>query len=96
MQSLGPAHIAPLLVGVGLGVAGFAPMLAVTLLVRNKRMQPSVGKGMVAVALSLVFLMGALAAVWVLAPQDILVVSLGFLGGFLGMWAVLAAKSTSH
>lgn len=96
MQPLGPAHIVPLLAGVGLGIAGFAPMLVVTLLVRAKRMKPTVGKGMAALAVSFVFLMGAFAAVWVMAPQDILVVSSGLLFGFLGMWAALAVKTTSH
>lgn len=96
MQLLGLAHIAPLLMGVGLGVVGFAPMLAVSLLVHAKRMRASVGKGMAALAVSFVFLMAAFAAVWALAPQDILAVAFGFLGGFLGMVAYMVARTTSH
>lgn len=96
MQTLDPTHIFDLVAGVGLGVAGFAPLLAVVLMVRSGRIKPSVGKGMAALAASFVFLMAAFGAIWVLVPRDILAVAIGFLGGFLVMWAVLAAMTMSH
>lgn len=85
-----------LAVGMGLGVAAFAPLFAVVLLARSGRLKPTVGKGMAALGISFVFAMTALALVWMSAPQDMLVVAIGFLVGFLVMWAVLAAKTMSH
>ena len=79
-----------------MGVAGFAPLLAVVQMVRSGRIKPSVGKGMVALAISFIFLMTAFGAIWLLAPRDLPVVAVGFLMGFLVMWAVLAAKTMSH
>lgn len=96
MQALDPAHIWSLIVGVGLGVAGFAPLLTVVQMVRSGRIKPSVGKGMVALAISFIFLMTAFGAIWLLVPRDLPVVAVGFLGGFLIMWAVLAARTMSH
>ena len=40
--------------------------------------------------------MAAFALVWMSGPQDLPVVAVGFLMGFLVMWAVLAAKTMSH
>ena len=80
----------------GIGVAGFMPMLAVVLLARKKRMRPTVGKGMAALAISFVFLMAVFALMWAVAPADVVVFAIGFLGGFLIMWAVLAAMTMSR
>ncbi len=88
--------LAALVAGVGLGIVGFAPMLAVVVLARKGRIKPTVGKGLAALAVSFVFLMAGLSAAWVLAPGTILMTSAGFLGGFLAMWAALAAISMSH
>lgn len=96
MLQLGPIHAPALVGGVALGVAGFAPLAIMVLLVRSKRIKGSIGKGLASVALSFTFLMAALALVWVAAPQDILVVTIGVLGGFLVMWAVLAAITMSR
>lgn len=96
MLQLGPIHAPALIGGVVLGVAGFAPLAAMVLLVRSKRIKGSIGKGLAAIALSFTFLMAALALVWVAAPQDILVVTIGVLGGFLVMWVVLAAITMSR
>lgn len=96
MLQLGPIHAPVLIGGVALGVVGFAPLSAMVLLVRSRRIKGSIGKGLAAVALSFTFLMAALALVWVTVPQDILVVTIGVLGGFLVMWAVLAAIAMSR
>lgn len=96
MLQLGPIHALPLLGGVVLGIAGFAPLAAMVLLVRAKRIKGSIGKGLAAIALSFTFLMAALALVWAGAPQDILVVTIGVLGGFLIMWAALAVIAMSR
>ena len=90
------SDIGVLVAGVGIGIAGFLPMSAVVLLVRKGRMRPTVGKGMVAVAISFVFLMASFALMWALAPADVVVFAIGFLGGFLIMWAVLAAMTMSR
>ena len=94
MLQLGPIHAPALIGGAVLGVAGFAPLAAMVL--RSKRIKGSIGKGLAAIALSFTFLMAALALVWVAAPQDILVVTIGVLGGFLVMWVVLAAITMSR
>lgn len=96
MLQLGPIHAPALIGGTVLGVAGFAPLAAMVLLVRSRRIKGSIGKGLAAIALSFTFLMAALALVWVAAPQDILVVTIGILGGFLVMWVVLAAITMSR
>ncbi|MDO4436559.1 MAG: hypothetical protein Q4B77_01200 [Coriobacteriaceae bacterium] len=96
MPQLGPIHAPALVGGVLLGIAGFAPLIAVSMLVRSKRMKGSIAKGLAAVALSFSFLMAALALVWVVVPQDILVVTIGVLGGFLIMWTALAVMSMSR
>lgn len=88
--------IGVLVAGVGIGIAGFLPMLAVVLLARAKRMRPTVGKGMAALAVSFVFLMASFALMWAVAPADLVVFAIGFLGGFLVMWAVLAAMTMSR
>lgn len=96
MLQLGPIHALPLIGGVVLGIAGFAPLAAMVLLVRSKRIKGSIGKGLAAIALSFTFLMAALALVLAAAPQDILVVTIGVLGGFLIMWAALAVIAMSR
>ncbi len=58
------SDIGVLVAGMGIGVAGFMPMLAVVLLARKKRMRPTVGKGMAALAISFVFLMAVFALMW--------------------------------
>lgn len=93
---VGSSDISVLVAGVGIGIAGFLPMSAVVLLARKGRMRPTVGKGMVAVAISFVFLMASFALMWALAPADVVVFAIGFLGGFLIMWAVLAAMTMSR
>lgn len=96
MPNLASLNAAALAGGVGLGVAGFAPLLAVVVLGHAKRINATVGKGLAALGVSFVFLMVALAAVWLSSPEDILVVTAGMLIGFLAMWAVLAACALSH
>lgn len=96
MLQLGPIHAPALIGGAVLGIAGFAPLAAMVLLVRAKRIKGSIGKGIAAIALSFTFLMAALALVWAAAPQDILVVTIGVLGGFLIMWAALAVIAMSR
>lgn len=96
MQALDPSHILTLVMGAGLGIAAFAPLLAVVLMARAKRLRPTVGKGMAALGLSFAFSMAGLGAVWLSAPQDILVVAIGFLVGFLVMWTALAVITMSH
>ena len=88
--------ISVLVAGVGIGFAGFSPMLTVVMLARKKRVRPTVGKGMAALAVSFVFLMAAFALMWVVSPADLVVFAIGFLGGFLVMWAVLAAITMSR
>lgn len=88
--------IGVLVAGMGIGVAGFMPMLTVVLLAWKKRMRPTVGKGMAALAISFVFLMAVFALMWAVAPADVVVFAIGFLGGFLIMWAVLAAMTMSR
>ena len=90
------SDIGVLVAGMGIGVAGFMPMLAVVLLARKKCMRPTVGKGMAALAISFVFLMAVLALMWAVAPADLVVFAIGFLGGFLVMWAVLAVITMSR
>lgn len=90
------SDISVLVTGMGVGVAGFMPMLTVVLLARKKRIQPTVGKGMAALAVSFVFLMAVFALMWAVAPADLVVFAIGFLGGFLVMWAVLAAITMSR
>lgn len=90
------SDIGVLVAGMGIGVAGFMPMLTVVLLARKKSMRPTVGKGMAALAISFVFLMAALALMWAVAPADLVVFAIGFLGGFLVMWAVLAVITMSR
>ncbi len=85
------SDIGLLVAGMGIGIAGFMPLLAVVLLARKRRIRATVGKGMAALAVSFAFLMAALALMWVVAPADLVVFAIGFLGGFLIMWAVLAA-----
>lgn len=85
-----------LAVGMGLGVATFAPLFAVVLLARSGRLKPTVSRGMAALGVSFAFAMAAFALVWMSVPQDFPVVAVGFLMGFLVMWAVLAAKTMSH
>lgn len=88
--------ISVLVAGVGIGAVGFSPMLAIVALARRKRVRPTVGRGMVALAISFTFLMAAFSLVWALAPADLVVFSIGFLIGFLCMWAVLAAMMMSR
>ncbi len=90
------SDIGLLVAGMGIGIAGFMPMLAVVLLARKKHIRATVGKGMAALAVSFVFLMAAFALVWAVAPADLVVFATGFLGGFLVMWAVLAAITMSR
>lgn len=93
---IGSGDISVLVAGVGIGIVGFLPMSAVVLLARKGRVRPTVGKGMAAIAISFVFLMASFALMWAVAPADVVVFAIGFLGGFLVMWAVLAAKTMSH
>lgn len=85
------SDIGVLVVGMGIGIAGFMPLSMVVLLARKRRIRVTVGKGMVSLAISFVFLMAAFALMWAVAPADLVVFAIGFLGGFLVMWAVLAA-----
>lgn len=90
---IGSGDISVLVAGVGIGIVGFLPMPAVVLLARKGCVRPTVGKGMAAIAISFVFLMASFALVWAVAPADVVVFAIGFLGGFLVMWAVLAAMT---
>lgn len=93
---IGSGDISVLVAGVGIGIVGFLPMSAVVLLARKGRVRPTVGKGMAAIAISFVFLMASFALMWAVAPADVVVFAIGFLGGFLVMWAVLAAMTMSR
>lgn len=86
----------PVALGVGLGLIGFAPMLAVVALVRFGRIRASVGKGIVSLAVSYAFSMAGMALTWVFTPEHVLSVAAGYLVGFLAAWAVLAALSMSR
>lgn len=88
--------IGVLAMGMGIGVLGFLPMLTVVVLAHGKRLRPTVGKGVAALAVSFAFLMASFAFMWVLMPADLVVFAIGFLGGFLVMWAVLAAMTMSR
>lgn len=82
--------------GVVLGIIGFVPLLLVVRMVGRGLTKPSISKGLAAVGVSFAFLMAIEAAVWILAPDDCLIVLAGMLVGFFGMWAVLAYLSMKH
>ena len=82
--------------GAVLGIIGFVPLLLVVRMVGRGLTKPSVSKGLAAVGVSFAFLMAIEAAVWILAPDDCLIVLAGMLVGFFGMWAILAYLSMKH
>lgn len=82
--------------GLFFGIVGFAPMFAVEHLVRKRKVRPTIGKGMAAIAVSFIFFMAGLAVVWVYTPRMLLVMTAGALLGFFAALAVLAARSMSR
>lgn len=82
--------IVALIAGMVVGVIGFLPLMGVVVLSYRKDVQPSIAKGIVAIALSSAFLLMFEVAVWKLVPNECLAVFAGMLVGFFVMWGVLA------
>ena len=74
--------------GMLMGVIGFLPLLTAVIAGRGRRR--SIVQGLVAVALSLIFLMAAVAVLWARARATFPMAFAGMLVGFFAMWAVLA------
>lgn len=82
--------------GAAMGAIGFLPLLAAVLAARRPGARPTVAWGLVAVAVSTVFLASVGAAVWVYDPKVFLPFVVGGIIGFFVMWALLAAMSLSR
>ena len=76
------------LVGIVIGAIGFSPLLAAVFAARRPG-----ARGLVAIAVSTVFLASAGAVAWVYDPEGFLLFVMGGTIGFFGMWALLAAMS---
>lgn len=79
-------------VGTIMGAVGFLPMTLVLDMTHRGRLRPSVGLGLVAVLVSLTFLMAMLAMSWRLAPHALVPLAVGMLVGFFAMCACAVAK----
>lgn len=96
MSLFEPQTIVAIVAGVVLGVIGFLPLMGVVVLSYRKDVQPSIAKGIVAIALSSAFLLMVEVAVWKLVPEECLPVFAGMLVGFFVMWGVLAVVALKH
>lgn len=85
-----PFDIAPFVGGIALAVVGFAPLVAVMLLVRRGRVQPGLRWGALAVAASFGLLTVAEGIAWLLIPQSFLALSIGLALGYVVMLTPMA------
>lgn len=93
MAQFSASSLTAFLMGAIMGVLGFLPMIAAVEAIRRFHVKPTIGKGLVAVGVSFVFLLASGRLAWKFLPGSFLWVVAGAMAGFFAMWAVLAVRA---